>query len=91
MAAGTPAISDRDYTVAHPNWRESYHQMRLSILGQFRNDREACKRIHVAGQWLDSVGLTMHDLEDLADRQARVTLERCILRREDVLTVSGAA
>jgi hypothetical protein len=87
MVGGTPSVVDREYLAAHPDWRWSYHSMRLKILNQFRADREACKRIQVDGRWVESAGLTLHDLESMADRRARETLERAVARRGDAIEV----
>lgn len=86
--AGFPAGVDLEYERRFPAWREAFAGMRSNILNQYRASRESCARIQVRGdRWIESSGLTLHDLERESDDRAREVLERCIRRREDIIEV----
>lgn len=83
--AGTPPIRDPEWLRQHPDWREAYHRQYRQHLDSLRRDREACKTVTIEGERYEVGRLTLWDLEALAERRVRASLERSIRRRGDAI------
>lgn len=82
---GTPPVRDAEWLRQHPDWREAYHRQYRDHLNSLRRDREACKTVTIEGQRYVLAGLTIWDLEKLAEKRVRASLERSIARRGDAI------
>lgn len=82
---GTPPVRDAEWLRQHPDWREAYHRQYRDHLNSLRRDREACKVVTIEGDRYDLAGLTIWDLEELAEKRVRASLVRSISRRGDAI------